>query len=181
MAQNTEEKSILSTKLAKKLLISLMFVFIFDFFLFPAPVLASNDADIPSDVLDETIMTSESEEPEPVFNASLPENNNWNVIRSGYYEITSYTSEVAQCDASPCITANGFNVCEHGIEDTVAANFLKFGTRVKIPQLFGDRIFVVRDRMNAKYDHRMDIWMKDKKVAIKFGLKYAKIEILEEP
>ncbi len=93
--------------------------------------------------------------------------------------MTAYTSEVAQCDASPCITANGFNVCKHGIEDTVAANFLPFGTQVRIPELFGDRVFTVRDRMNKRYQSRVDVWMIHKDNAIDFGVKYATIEVLK--
>jgi len=97
----------------------------------------------------------------------------------GYHPMTAYTSEVAQTDSSPCITANGFNVCKHGVEDTIAANFLKFGTKVKIPELFGDRVFVVRDRMNKRYPDRVDVWMKNKPDAMKFGVRYAKIEVIE--
>lgn len=93
---------------------------------------------------------------------------------------TAYNSEVGQCDDTPCITANGFNVCKHGKEDTIAANGLKLGTKIRIPELFGDRVFVVRDRMNSKYGaERMDIWMVEKKEARKFGVKVAKIEVLE--
>lgn len=93
--------------------------------------------------------------------------------------ITAYNSEIGQTDDSPCITANGFNVCTHGQEDTIAANFLKFGTKVKIPDLFGDRVFTVRDRMNQKHPNRIDIWMKNRPSAIKFGVKVAKIQVLE--
>ncbi len=102
------------------------------------------------------------------------------VAWSKRYTMTAYNSEVAQCDASPCITANGFNVCEHGIEDTVAANFLKFGTEIRIPELFGDRVFTVRDRMNARYTNRVDVWLLHKDNAIDFGVKYPLIEILEK-
>lgn len=98
----------------------------------------------------------------------------------GYHVLTAYTSEVAQTDSSPCITANGFNVCRHGQEDTIAANFLKFGTKVRIPELFGDRIFVVRDRMNRRHAERVDVWMKQKPDALKFGVRKARIEIVEE-
>ncbi|MBD3248399.1 hypothetical protein GF382_03895 [Candidatus Falkowbacteria bacterium] len=94
--------------------------------------------------------------------------------------LTAYNSEVAQCDSSPCITANGFNVCKHGIEDTIAMNGIRMGTRIRIPELFGDRVFVVRDRMNAKYDSsRGDIWMISKDEARQFGVKYALIEVLK--
>lgn len=101
------------------------------------------------------------------------------VIRTSTHVITAYNSEVAQTDDDPCTTANGFNVCEHGQEDTIAANFLKFGTKVQIPDLFGDRIFVVRDRMNKRYPDHIDVWMKAKKDARQFGVKVAKIQVVE--
>ncbi len=101
------------------------------------------------------------------------------VTRTTTVTITAYNSEVGQTDDSPCITANGFNVCKHGIEDTIAANFLPMGTKVKIPDLYGDRIFIVRDRMNKKHATRVDIWMKDRHSAIQFGVKTAKIQILK--
>ncbi|MEK7203003.1 MAG: hypothetical protein AAB653_01680, partial [Patescibacteria group bacterium] len=84
-----------------------------------------------------------------------------------------------QCDDSPCITANGFNVCEHETEDVIAANFLPFGAKIRIPELFGERIFVVRDRMNVRFSNRIDVWMVEKNQAKRFGVKYAKIEVLE--
>lgn len=101
------------------------------------------------------------------------------VVRTSTHVITAYNSEAAQTDASPCITANGFNVCEHGEEDTIAANFLKFGTKVQIPELFGDRVFTVRDRMNKRHANRVDVWMKDRHDAIHFGVKTAKIQVVE--
>ena len=101
------------------------------------------------------------------------------VISTSLHVMTAYNSEVGQTDDSPCITANGFNVCKHGIEDTVAANFLKFGTKVKIPDLYGDRIFIVRDRMNKKHPNRVDIWMKDRADAIQFGIKTTRIQVIE--
>lgn len=101
------------------------------------------------------------------------------VVRTSTHTMTAYNSEAAQTDDSPCTTANGFNVCEHGIEDTIAANFLPMGTKVRIPDLFGDRIFIVRDRMNQRHATRVDVWMKNRTAALKFGVKVAKIQILE--
>jgi 3D (Asp-Asp-Asp) domain-containing protein len=101
------------------------------------------------------------------------------VVRTSTHTMTAYNSDPAQTDSTPCITANGFDVCAHGEEDTIAANFLKFGTKVRIPELYGDRIFVVRDRMNKRYSDRVDIWMKEKTDARKFGVKVAKIEVVE--
>jgi len=104
----------------------------------------------------------------------------YRVSRVSDHYITSYTSEVAQTDSSPCITANGYNVCTGANEDTIAANFLPFGTKVRIPELFGDRVFVVRDRMNRRYPNRVDVWLRDNDEAIQFGVQFAKIEVLAE-
>lgn len=102
------------------------------------------------------------------------------VLGSSTRVITAYNSDPAQTDDTPCITANGFDVCQHGQEDTIAANFLRFGTKVRIPELYGDRIFVVRDRMNQRYNNRVDIWMKEKSDAKQFGVKVARIEVVSE-
>lgn len=114
-----------------------------------------------------------------ISTTTVPVTVEFKVKSTSVHVMTAYNSEVGQTDDSPCITANGFNVCKHGIEDTIAANFLKMGTKVKIPDLYGDRIFTVRDRMNVKHPNRVDIWMKDRTSAIKFGVKTAKIQVLE--
>lgn len=105
-------------------------------------------------------------------NLNIPDN-------SRFVTLTAYNSEVAQCDGDPCTTASGFNVCKHGIEDTVAANFLPLGTKIKIPELFGDRVFVVRDRTSKKYSDRVDVWMIEKKDALQFGKRRAHIVVLD--
>lgn len=94
--------------------------------------------------------------------------------------ITAYNSHIAQTDSTPCITASGFNVCEHNQENIIATNFLylPFGTKVRLPELFGDRVFTVEDRMNSRYGNTMDIWMKDFNQAKAFGRKYTQVEIL---
>jgi 3D (Asp-Asp-Asp) domain-containing protein len=169
---------VFSLKLVKRIIVSLIVVLIFEFFLFPMPTLAS---EIKANQLpDESLETQVNEYAyiKQIING-LPDNQELEVAWSTYRSITSYNSEVSQTDGAPCITANGFNVCEHGIEDTIAANWLKFGTRVRIPDLFGDRIFVVRDRMNKRYPDRADVWLIDKVEAKKFGVRIAKIEILE--
>jgi 3D (Asp-Asp-Asp) domain-containing protein len=53
------------------------------------------------------------------------------------------------------------------------------GTKVRIPELFGDRIFTVRDRMNARHASRVDVWMLSHADAMKFGVKKARIEVVE--
>lgn len=88
--------------------------------------------------------------------------------------VSAYTSEPGQTDGSPFTTADGSQVRD-GI---VAANFLPIGTRIRIPQYFGDQVFEVHDRMNARYTYRMDIWMLSKSDAMKWGVRNVKIEVL---
>ena len=72
-------------------------------------------------------------------------------------------------------TASGIR-CRKGV---VAANWLPLGTKIKIPKLFGDKIFVVADRMNIRYTSRLDIWMSDRKEALNFGTRTAEIIVLD--
>lgn len=86
---------------------------------------------------------------------------------------TAYNSDVWQTDSTPFTTASGTTV-RHGV---IAANFLPIGTKVKIPKYFGDQIFVVEDRMNKRYWHRVDIWMESRDEAKEFGVRNVEIEI----
>ena len=179
-------KKIISLKKAKKLVILLVFVFLFDVLLFPMPALATESIENQesNSNMDEINLLSQenglNEENIVLSEPShLPKNDIWEVKWSGKYTVTAYNSEVGQCDDSPCITANGFNVCEHGIEDTIAANFLPFGAKVRIPELYGDKVFIVRDRMNKRYPNRIDIWMINKADARQFGVKSANFEVLK--
>ena len=87
--------------------------------------------------------------------------------------VTAYSSTVDQCDDDPFTTANGDHVYDGGI----ATNFLPFGTKVKIPEYFGDKVFTVNDRMNKRYDYRADVWMETREEAIQFGIQYVTIEV----
>ncbi len=185
-ALKKNHKKIISLKKAKKVIFALIFVLFFDFLLFPIPSMASQAAELTVVSQDNGLIAeSQSMANENVstdlmeFNGKLPKSDNTSIKWSENFVVTAYNSEAGQTDDSPCITANNFNVCENGVEDTIAANFLPFGAKVKIPELFGDRVFVVRDRMNKRFSHRVDVWMIEKPDAIKFGVKIAKIEVLE--
>ena len=91
---------------------------------------------------------------------------------------TAYTSEVGQCDATPFITASGYDL-SNSEETVVAANFLPLGAKIKIPDMFGDRVFTVEDRMNARYNLRVDVWMKSKADALQYGRRTVTIEVLD--
>jgi len=162
---------IIPLKLAKKLAITLIFILLFEFSL-PSSALANNDNG-------KSFSNLVSAKEEVLNRLPVNEDRVLQVKRTGYHPMTAYNSEPGQTDDTPCITANGFDVCKHGKEDTIAANFLKFGTKVRIPELFGDRVFIVRDRMNSRYTDRIDIWMVNKSDALKFGKRVAKIEIVE--
>ncbi len=109
------------------------------------------------------------------------------VKKSLTVELTGYSSTVDQTNSQPCITANGFDVCSYGKMGTVAANFLEFGTEIKMPEHFGDKVFVVRDRMNTRYDRPsashykgyIDIWFPTRQEAQSFGRIKSEIKILE--
>ncbi len=89
---------------------------------------------------------------------------------------TAYTSHPDETDDTPFITASGSYVRD----GVAAANFLPIGTEFKLPELFGERVFVVEDRMNARYNnvHIVDIWFDNKIQAIDFGKRKTTIEIL---
>lgn len=103
------------------------------------------------------------------------------VLRSGTPDkvvkavITAYTSTPDQTDGDPFTAASGKRV----YDGMVAANWLPFGTKIKIPALYGDKVFTVDDRMNPRYGYgRMDIWLNAKKAeARKFGVKRVQVEV----
>ncbi len=90
--------------------------------------------------------------------------------------ITAYSSSIWETDDSPFITAAGTWVRD-GI---VANNYLPMGTKIRIPELYGEKIFVVEDRMNRKQgNYHIDIWFPSYQAALNFGAKRTYIEILE--
>jgi len=98
------------------------------------------------------------------------------VVKEIKVVITGYSSTPEETDSSPLITASGSQVRE-GI---VANNLLPFGTEIRIPEIYGDEIFVIEDRMHRKkgYYH-VDIWFPSKDEAKVFGAKRTYIEVLE--
>lgn len=100
-------------------------------------------------------------------------------IKVVHVTVTAYSSTPDQTDSTPCITADGFDVCANGLENVIAANFLPIGTQVKIPDYFGDQVFTVHDRMNRRYGDRVDVWMTSRAKAIEFGRHTLKIEVYE--
>ena len=88
--------------------------------------------------------------------------------------VTAYNSLPEQTDDTPFITASN----THTRDGIVATNSLPFGSIVRFPDVYGDKEFVVEDRMNKRYYYQMDIWMEHKVDAINFGSQFLKMEIL---
>lgn len=112
---------------------------------------------------------------------SFPVAENREPLQTIWVVATAYSSEIAQTDDTPCIPADGYDLCAHyeeyGEGNTIAANFLSLGAQVRIPELYGEKVFVVHDRMNKRYGAgRIDIWMPTREEAVAFGVKRFKIE-----
>jgi 3D (Asp-Asp-Asp) domain-containing protein len=121
--------------------------------------------------------------PGAVDNISFPVAGKREPARTIMVLATAYSSDVAQTDSTPCIPANGYNLCEHyekyGSGNTIASNFLRFDTQIRFPEVFGNKTFIVRDRMNARYNGKMriDIWMPSREEAIEFGAQWIEMEV----
>ena len=91
---------------------------------------------------------------------------------------TAYSSTPDQTDDSPFITAANTRVRD----GVVAANFLDFHTKISIPDLYGDKVFIVEDRMNRRFNKanppRIDVWLPNRSLAKNFGVKKVNIVIL---
>lgn len=97
------------------------------------------------------------------------------VVKADVVMATAYSSTPEETDSSPFITANGMYV----YDGLVAANFLPFGTKVRFPEMFGDKIFTVNDRMNRRYSYRIDIWMTSREKALQFGVRKIRFEVVQ--
>ena len=117
--------------------------------------------------IQETVVLESQNPVTPVRTKTAP-------VREYVITATAYSSTVDQTDNTPFITASGTYVRD-GI---VAANFLPFGTVFKIPNLYGDKVFIVEDRMNKRYWHRVDIWFPERQMAKEFGVRQIRIEIV---
>ncbi len=100
----------------------------------------------------------------------------YDVVKTINMMVTAYSSTIDQTDSTPFITASGKKV----VDGIVANNMLPFGSKIRIPQLYGEKVFTVQDRMHErKGKYHVDIWFPEYKQAKRFGAKILKIEILE--
>ena len=90
-----------------------------------------------------------------------------------YITATAYTSRAQETDSSPYIAAWG----DHVFWGMIASNAYPKGTKIQIPNYFGDKMFTVLDRMNNRYYHRLDLWMPNLNDAKNWGARYIKIKV----
>jgi 3D (Asp-Asp-Asp) domain-containing protein len=110
-----------------------------------------------------------------LFPVSAAVNPNSPVFKKVDVVVTAYSSTPWQTDDTPDITASGKQV-KDGI---VANNMLPFGTKIRIPEIYGNQVFTVEDRMNkVKGNYHVDIWFASYAEAKNFGAKRTYIEIL---
>lgn len=88
------------------------------------------------------------------FTAESPLESNRRTITA---TLTGYSATEDQTDATPCIAASGYDICENPAgKNVVAANFLPIGTKIQIPKL-GNKVYIVEDRMHERFTDRIDI------------------------
>lgn len=100
-------------------------------------------------------------------------------VRPTYREVTAYTSTPEQTDSTPCIGADGTNLCERWQEGETlcAANFVPLGTILLLDnqeEADGEDAIVctVADRLSSRFPNRVDLYMGyDTAAAWQFGIK----------
>jgi len=109
----------------------------------------------------------------PDYNLPNPESQ---ITRKIPVIVTAYSSTPWETWGNPFVTAAGTWV-KDGI---VANNYLPFGTKVRMPEIYGDRVFIVEDRMHSrKGNYHFDIWFPSHSEAVNFGVKRTYVEVLE--
>ena len=94
--------------------------------------------------------------------------------------VTAYNAgDPKQTDDTPCISANGENLCEALMkgEKRCAANFVPLGSSLYVDKV---GVCVVTDRTNKRYRNRVDIAMQKHEYheARRFGRQKLKVKIL---
>lgn len=132
---------------------------------------APKKAVIPKKISSTVVKPTPVAKPAP---ATTADTGTYKVVGTRQLYVTAYSSTPDQTDSSPFITASNTRVRD-GI---IAANFLPFGTKVRFPSLYPNKIFVVEDRMHKRFSERADIWFPTRQEALIFGNKYTQLEIL---
>jgi 3D (Asp-Asp-Asp) domain-containing protein len=151
-------------------------------FIFPHIAMAQASVEAPAPTSDVTIILPVGQPLTPavplaqVVPAPKPKAPAPKVVKVKTVVMTAYSSTRDQTDGDPFTTASGQKVRD-GI---IAMNGVPFGTKIRIPEKFGSKVFVVQDRMAARHgSYRADIWMKTRTAAKQWGVRRVKVEILQ--
>ncbi len=88
-------------------------------------------------------------EPEPVYQS-------YAVKYERSATVTAYNSVPWQTDSTPCIAADGSNICQLRQQGEMScASHLPFGTKIHVP---GFGVCTVRDRLHPRFAHRIDLY-----------------------
>ena len=115
------------------------------------------------------------EKKEPVHSYEIVDSGE--IFKNVNVDVTAYSPTVGQTDSTPFTTASnkrvkeGYIAISRDLED-----YLTFGDKVFIEDL---GIFEVQDRMNRRWQARVDIFFNETKDAIEFGKHKKKMWILE--
>ena len=167
--------------LLRKLIIAVVLIFIFQFglpqvtsaFIFPNQPEVKETIKSHSNIAPAPYRSIEQYHEALAYNTALKEQ--YKIKYTTRIPVTAYSSTVDQCDSTPFITASGTHVRD-GI---IATNYLPIGTKVRFPEVYGDKVFVVEDIMNARFYFKADILMEYRSDARAWGLKHLKMEVLE--
>ncbi len=110
--------------------------------------------------------------------SQLPQTDDVVVQKVLWVTATAYSSSPDETDGDPFTMADGSRV----YFGAIATNIFPFGTRVRFPEVFGNKVFIVHDRMNSRYNGKyiVDIWHPSKQEALKFGARTVKMEVLSK-
>ena len=120
---------------------------------------------------------------DPVMSPLLADNNqHYEVISETIRVVTAYNvGDPSQTDDTPCISANGENICRALAEGEMrcAANFVPLGSRLHVDKV---GVCLVTDRMNRRYRNRVDIAMRkdEHRKARRFGRQKLHVKILDK-
>ena len=114
------------------------------------------------------------------FSLVLIKNQRYLVKSETIRVVTAYNAgDPNQTDDSPCISANGENLCKalaRG-QKRCAANFVPLGSHLYVDKI---GVCLVTDRTNSRYHNRVDIAMQknDYRKAIQFGRQKLHVKII---
>ena len=106
---------------------------------------------------------------------------------------TAYTSSIRETDSTPYITATGartrvgiiavsrdmLDSLPYGSKVTLEDMGSARGGAGRFNYLFNNRVFVVEDTMHPRKREQIDVWLPDRGMAIRFGVRSLRVTIVQ--